>query len=152
MRVTQTWQISEPVFVKYPFSADDKEWKRGERFNWLERNIEDYKVERLYQAGYLYHNPELEVVSKSGDRLNELGRKQLESLVRMLNHRIEKKTATNDEFKKKKVKASRLDDKQRTHIRMWRRRFDEFEQDFLEVREDVLARMSKPVKEESEEE
>lgn len=151
MKLTNTWQVTEPVFVKYPFDADGKSWSRGERFNWLERNVEDWKVERLFQAGFVYHNPELEVVSKSGDRLNEMGRKQLDSLLRLINKEIEKKTSTQDEFKKKKVRFSRIEDKQRTHIRMWRRRFEEFEDVFRHCRDYVLDSKSKPVEAETEE-
>lgn len=145
MNLANTWQKTLPVFVKYPFSANGKDWERGERFNWAERSLEEYKVERLFYAGFIYHNPDLEVEQKTGDRLNELNRKQLDSLVRLTNKDVEKKTNSAVEFKKKKIRFSKIDDKQRTHIRMWMHRFPEFEEDFLKHREYVLDKRSQPV-------
>lgn len=144
-RLQRTWQRILPVFVRYPFSADGKDWSRGERFNWSERNISEKAVENLFKSGFIYHNAQLEVEQKTGDRLNELGRKQLDSLVRLVNKDIEKMTNSQVEFKKKKIKFSRLDDKQRTHIRMWLHRFPEFEDSFLKHRDYALDKKSQPV-------
>lgn len=146
-RLKTTWQMTVPVFVKYPFSADGKDWKRSERFNWAERGMPEKAVENLFYSGFLYHNPELEIEHKTGDRINELNRKQLDSLVRLVNKDVEKKTNSADEFKKKKIRYSRLDDKQRTHIRMWLHRFPEFREDFDKHRDFILETKSTPTEE-----
>jgi len=38
------WQVDWPVFIKLPVSANGKNWKRGEHFNWLEQGIDQDKV------------------------------------------------------------------------------------------------------------
>ena len=133
------WQVDWPVFVKLPLLADNKNWKRGDHFNWAERSLEQDKVATLYVAGYLYHNEELEVQTKVGDRLSELAGKQLESLVNLLNVEVKSRTSSSSEFEAKKCKKSRVDDKQRGLIRRFLNGNRWITEDFYTIRDKVLA-------------
>ena len=133
------WQVDWPVFVKLPLLADNKNWKRGDHFNWLERGLAQDKIATLYASGYLYHNTELEVQNKVGDRLSELAGKQLETLVNLLNTEVKARTSSTAEFETKKCKKSKIDDKQRGLIRRFLNSNRWITEDFYEIRDKVLA-------------
>lgn len=133
------WQVDWPVFIKLPLSANGKNWKRGDHFNWLERSMDEDKVASLYVSGYLYHNRELEVQAKVGDRLSELAGKQLESLVNLLNVEVKKRTSSNSEFDAKKCKKSKVDDKQRGLVRRFLNNNTWVTEDFYNIRDTVLT-------------
>jgi hypothetical protein len=133
------WQVDWPLFIKMPLSADAKEWKRDEHFNWLERNIEADKVARLYASGYLHHNTELEVQSKVGDRLSEMQGNQLKTLVTLINAEVKKRTSSTNEFESKRCKQSTLDDKQRGLIRRFLVGNRWIMDDFYKMRDTILG-------------
>ena len=133
------WQVDWPVFIKIPVSANGKNWKRGDHFNWLERSMDEDKVASLYVSGYLHHNKELEVQTKVGDRLSELAGKQLESLVNSLNIEVKKRTSSNSEFDAKKCKKSKVDDKQRGLVRRFLNNNNWVTEDFYNIRDKVLT-------------
>ena len=132
------WQVDWPVFVKLPLLADNKNWKRGDHFNWLERGLAQDKIATLYASGYLYHNTELEVQNKVGDRLSELAGKQLETLVNLLNTEVKARTSSTAEFETKKCKKSKIDDKQRGLIRRFLNSNRWITEDFYEIRDKIL--------------
>jgi hypothetical protein len=132
------WQVDWPVFVKLPLLADNKNWKRGDHFNWLERGLAQDKIATLYASGYLYHNTELEVQSKVGDRLSELAGKELETLVNLLNAEVKARTSSTAEFETKKCKKSKIDDKQRGLIRRFLNSNRWITEDFYEIRDKIL--------------
>ena len=133
------WQVDWPVFVKLPLLADNKNWKRGDHFNWLERGMQQDKVAILYATGYLYHNTELEVQNKVGDRLSELAGKELETLVNLLNAEVKSRTSSNAEFEAKKCKKSKIDDKQRGLIRRFLNANHWVTQDFYAIRDKIIG-------------
>ena len=133
------WQVDWPVFIKIPVSANGKNWKRGDHFNWLERSMDEDKVASLYVSGYLHHNKELEVQTKVGDRLSELAGKQLESLVNSLNIEVKKRTSSKSEFDAKKCKKSKVDDKQRGLVRHFLNNNNWVTEDFYNIRDKVLT-------------
>ena len=132
------WQVDWPVFIKMPVSANNKNWKRGEHFNWLEQSIDQDKVAILYATGYLYHNKELEVQSKVGDRLSEFSGKQLETLVNLLNAVVKDRTSSTNEYNIKKCKKSKIDDKQRGLIRRFLNNSAWVTEDFYVIRDKIL--------------
>lgn len=132
------WQVDWPVFVKLPLLADNKNWKRGDHFNWLERGLAQDKIATLYASGYLYHNTELEVQSKVGDRLSELAGKELETLVNLLNTEVKARTSSTAEFETKKCKKSKIDDKQRGLVRRFLNSNRWITEDFYEIRDKIL--------------
>ena len=132
------WQVDWPVFVKLPLLADNKNWKRGDHFNWLERGLAQDKIATLYASGYLYHNTELEVQNKVGDRLSELAGKKLETLVNLLNTEVKSRTSSTAEFETKKCKKSKIDDKQRGLIRRFLNSNRWITEDFYEIRNKIL--------------
>ena len=132
------WQVDWPVFVKLPLLADNKNWRRGDHFNWLERGLAQDKIATLYASGYLYHNTELEVQSKVGDRLSELAGKELETLVNLLNAEVKARTSSTAEFETKKCKKSKIDDKQRGLIRRFLNSNRWITEDFYEIRDKIL--------------
>lgn len=132
-------QIDWPLFIKIPFTADNKNWKRGEHFNWLERNIEAPAVATLYASGYLHHNKELEVQNKVGDRLSEMDSRQLDSLVNLLNAEVKSRTSSTSEFESKKCKKSRIADKQRGLIRRFLNANRWINEDFYTIRDKILG-------------
>ena len=133
------FQADWPLFIKMPLSADAKEWKRDEHFNWLERGIEADKVARLYASGYLHHNTELEVQSKVGDRLSEMSGNQLKTLVTLINAEVKKRTSSTNEFENKRCKQSTLDDKQRGLIRRFLVGNRWIMDDFYKMRDTILG-------------
>ena len=133
------WQVDWPLFVKMPLSADNKEWKRDEHFNWLERGIEADKVARLYTSGYLHHNRDLEVQTKVGDRLSEMNGNQLKTLVTLINAEVKKRTSSTAEFENKRCKQSTLDDKQRGLIRRFLVSNKWITEDFYAMRDTILG-------------
>ena len=133
------WQVDWPVFIKMPVEANGKKWKRGEHFNWLEQSIDQDKVAILYATGYLYHNKELEVQNKVGDRLSELSGKQLDTLVTLLNAIVKDRTSSANEFNIKKCKKSKIDDKQRGLIRRFLNNSAWITEDFYRIRDDILG-------------
>lgn len=145
------WQVDWPIFVKTPFTADGKNWKRQEHFNWLERNLNEDKVATLYNIGYLYHNPDLQVQNKVGDRLVELDQKQLTTLVGLLNAKVKIKTSTKVEFDNKKCKSSSITDKQRGLIRRFLMSNPWIAEDFQLFRDSVLKGTSSPITDTKEE-
>ena len=133
------FQADWPLFIKIPLSADNKEWKRDEHFNWLERGIEADKVARLYASGHLHHNTELEVQSKVGDRLSEMQGNQLKTLVTLINTEVKKRTSSTNEFENKRCKQSTLDDKQRGLIRRFLVGNRWIMDDFYKMRDTILG-------------
>jgi len=133
------FQVDWPVFVKMPLSADGKEWKRGDHFNWLERSIDEQKVAVLYASGYIYHNKELEVQNKVGDRLSEMNSEKLASLVNLINAEVKSRTSSTSEFESKRCKKSTIDDKQRGLIRRFLLTNRWITEDFYKMRDSILG-------------
>lgn len=133
------FQIDWPLFIKMPLTADNKNWKKGEHFNWLERSIDDKVVATLYASGYVYHNKDLEVQNKVGDRLSEMDIKQLDTLVNLLNVEVKSRTSSTSEFESKKCKKSKIADKQRGLIRRFLNGNRWITEDFYTIRDKVLG-------------
>jgi len=134
------WQVDWPVFVKRPFSAFGKPWKIGEEFNWqLQVGAQEDKIAQLYKSGYIFHNRDLEVTTKVGDRLSELNSEQLLSLVKLVNKEVQSRTSTTKEYNDKKIKQSRIDDKQRGLIRAWLNRNNWMLEDYYRIRDSILG-------------
>ena len=134
------WQVDWPVFVKRPFSAFGKPWKIGEEFNWqLQVGAQEDKIAQLYKSGYIQHNRDLEVTTKVGDRLSELNSEQLLSLVKLVNKEVQNRTSTTKEYNDKKIKQSRIDDKQRGLIRAWLNRNNWMLEDYYRIRDSILG-------------
>jgi len=134
------WQVDWPVFVKRPFSAFGKPWKIEEEFNWqLQVGAQEDKIAQLYKSGYIQHNRDLEVTTKVGDRLSELNSEQLLSLVKLVNKEVQSRTSTTKEYNNKKIKQSRIDDKQRGLIRGWLNRNNWMLEDYYRIRDSILG-------------
>lgn len=134
------WQIDWPVFVKMPFTAFGKYWKKGELFNWHSQITADpKKIATLYASGYIYHNKEFTKEQKVGDRLGEMNSEQLYRVVSDLNAHLKKNVATTQEFNKKKCKLSKIDDKQRGLLRSFLRQQPWIVDYFYEIRDTVLG-------------
>ncbi len=133
------WQVDWPVFIKTPISADNKDWKRGENFNWAERGLDQYKVSILYATGYIYHNTELEVKTHIGDRLNEMNIEQLTNLVRLLNTKVKELATSQKEAQDRRCKQSKILDKQRGLIRRFLNANEWIKEDFYTYRDNILA-------------
>lgn len=134
------WQVDWPVFIKRPFSAFGKPWKIGEEFNWqLQVGAQEDKIAQLYKSGYIFHNRDLEVTTKVGDRLSELNSEQLLSLVKLVNKEVQNRTSTTKEYNDKKIKQSRIDDKQRGLIRAWLNRNNWMLEDYYRIRDSILG-------------
>lgn len=128
------WQVDWPVFVKIPFSG----YKQGDHFDWVTKNVDPARVAQLYSTGQIYHNKELEKETKVGDRLEEMGGQQLESLVRLLNAEVKGRTNSTSEYNTKKCKQSKIDAKQRALLRSFLRNNRWIEEKFFELRDGIL--------------
>lgn len=132
------WQVDWPVFVKIPFPSHGKIWKAGEHYNWFDLDVDPSRVQILYSTGLIFHNKDLEVQNKVGDRLSELAGKQLQTLVNLLNAEVKKRTSSASEFAAKKCKSSKIDDKQRGLIRRFLNSNNWIVEDFYEIRDKIL--------------
>ena len=133
------WQVDWPIFVKVPFTADGKYWKKSEHFNWAERNLEMKDVASLYAQGFVYHNTELNKANKVGDRLSEMNAEDLKSVVTQLNAIVKDRTSSNQEFNNKKCKQSKIEDKQRGLIRRFLNHNPWITEDFYTIRDTILG-------------
>lgn len=134
------WQVDWPVFVKRPFSAFGKPWRIGEEFNWqLQVGAQEDKIAQLYKSGYIYHNRDLEVTTKVGDRLSELNSQKLLSLVKLVNKEVQGRTSNDKEYNNKKIKQSKIDEKQRALIRGWLNRNNWMLEDYYRIRDSILG-------------
>jgi hypothetical protein len=133
------FQIDWPLFIKMPLTADSKNWKKGEHFNWLERGIDDKAVATLYASGYVYHNKDLEIQTKVGDRLSEMNISQLDTLVNLINVEVKSRTSSTAEYENKKCKKSKIADKQRGLIRRFLNANRWINEDFYTIRDKILG-------------
>jgi len=133
------FQVDWPVFVKIPFTADGKHWKKSEHFNWAERELEMKDVASLYAQGFIYHNTELAKVNKVGDRLGEMNSGDLYRLVVQLNGIVKERTTTAKEYNDKRCKQSKIEDKQRGLIRRFLNRNPWVTEDFYRLRDHILG-------------
>jgi len=133
------FQVDWPVFVKMPFTADGKHWKKSEHFNWAERDLEVKDVASLYAQGFIYHNTELNKVNKVGDRLSEMNADELHRLVVQLNAIVKERTTTTKEFNDKRCKQSKIEDKQRGLIRRFLNRNPWIVPEFYDMRDHILG-------------
>lgn len=132
------WQIDWPLFVKTPFTADGKNWEQFEHFNWLNRGLDPIAISHLYASGFVYHNQALEVETKVGDRLGEMNMGQLDTLVTLLNAEVKSRTNSTAEYTSKKVKQSKIEEKQRAFVRGFLRHNRWIEDKFYEIRDSIL--------------
>jgi len=128
------WQIDWPVFVKVPF----QDYKQGDHFDWVSKDVDPLRVAQLYSIGQIYHNKELEKQVKVGDRLEEMDGGQLETLVRALNVEVKARTNSTSEYTSKKCKQSKIDSKQRALLRSFLRNNRWVEEKFFEIRDSIL--------------
>jgi hypothetical protein len=139
------FQEYKPVFVKTPFAAFGKQWKPGEEFNWMVQPCkeEDWdrmrkRIQQFYRLGKIHHDSAREVEQKVGDRLGELNTEKLQSLVRQVNAVVKKNTTTSKEAENKRLKQSKIDDKQRGLIRAWLNRNPWATEEFYRIRDNLL--------------
>lgn len=133
------FQVDWPVFVKKPFNAFGKSWKKGDHFPWLEMSGDLQPVLSLYTQGFLHHNRFLQQDRKVGDRIIELGPKKLETLVRLLNAKLKEEAPTVDSFNKRRCKVSRVAQKQQALLRRFLNNESWLEEYFIETRDRLLG-------------
>lgn len=142
-----TFQHNKPLFVKRPFRADGKDWKKGEEFTWLTRYLEVDKVSLLFNQGFVVHNLEKEIEEKAGDRLAEFNSTNLRYLRESLNNTVRRRTTSKDEFKRLQCRYSNNIERQRALVRRflqlnpWIINDEELKksgEDFVSVRDRIL--------------
>lgn len=135
------FQHAKPVFVRdryKPIKVNGKSYKYQDYFPWQEIGLDIEKAEILYNIDRIYHNEELEVQSKVGDRLSEFKGEKLKTLVRLTNSMIKQRCTTDKEFQNKKIKGSTIEDKQRGLIRSWINRNHWALEEYYEIRDRLL--------------
>jgi len=120
MQMTRPFQYDQPLFVRIPFRARAKDWAKNQEFKWKELSMDKDKVMSLYTQGYLIHDEEKVIATRTGDGLEELGADGLKSIVDSYNERIRAVAKTEKTRIQKSVKYSKINDKQRGLIRQWR--------------------------------
>jgi len=121
------FQVDRPTFVRVPFTANGRQWDRGEHFPWKELSVDDNKVRILYNQRTLFHDSTKETGMRVGDGLEALDVDGLSGLVDAINEKVKASCATTREYDKKRCKKSRVLDKQRGMIRSWRRNYGQLE-------------------------
>lgn len=135
------FQVNVPVFIKAkqnPLTWKGKTFIAGDYLPWQEIGIPYENVRSWYLFGYIYHNEELEKQIKVGDRLSELDSSNLTTLVDKINTIVKSKAVSTKEFNSKKCKKSRIADKQRGLIRSFLRNNLWIEEEFYNIRDDLL--------------
>ena len=139
------FQENKPVFIKLPFSSFGKQWKAGEEFNWqfYPCRAEDYDrlrvtIKQLYELGKIHHDSSREVEQKVGDRLGELSNEKIHTLILRVNTLVKERTTTDKEYRDKRLKQSKIIDKQRGIIRAWLNRNNWALEEYLKIRDDLL--------------
>lgn len=124
-------QSSEPLFVKHPqgLKSQGKWYSKGDYYNWEDIGVIWEDVVKLYNQGWLHHNPELKKNMKQtiGDGLDTMTIDQLHALRDTINEKVKRKATSTTEYNKKKVAYSKIPDKQRGKIRSWRRTYGDIE-------------------------
>lgn len=141
------WQVDRPVFIKLPFFAFGRQWKQGDHFTWDVQAYreEDFKkvrrdIHNLYLSGKIHHDSAREVQQKVGDRLGELDKEGIASLIRQVNAEVKKRCTTDKEFQTKRIKQSKIIDKQRGLIRAWLNRNNWALDIYTDIRDDLLEK------------
>lgn len=143
------WQVDRPVWVKIPFKAFGRDWKAGEEFNWQTQPCrkEDYpqmlkNIHLFFNLGKIHHDSARDCQNKVGDRLSELNKEQLMTLVRMVNDVVKKRCVTDKEFQDKKIKQSKIVEKQRGIIRAWTYRNHWALEEYTRIRDSILDKVN----------
>lgn len=133
-------QIGVPVFIRGrdPLVYQGKTYKQNQHFPWLEINVPYETARSWFQAGLIYHNPELEKQVQVGDRLIEFEGESLEKLVDAINVIVKSRANSTTEFTKKRCKKSKIDEKQRGLIRSFLRNNLWIEEEYYELRDKML--------------
>lgn len=141
------WQVDRPVFVRKSFNAFGKTWDRGENFNWINQafRAEDWEqqlhnVHNLYLSGFVHHDTSKEQQNKVGDRLSEFNPEKLYSLVQQMNYIVKAQTNSQTEYTNKKIKTSKIADKQRGILRRWLYSNGWAHEEFYKIRDSILER------------
>jgi hypothetical protein len=125
------FQLDKPVFVKVPLRERGRLWPVGQVFKWKEMRMDQDKIMRMYNQGFLYHDEDKEeelFASKTvGDGLNDLDIESLHKLVEDINKVVADKVKNAGEFQKKKCPISKIKDKQVGLIRRWRMTYGNLE-------------------------
>lgn len=140
--MTQHFDVHKPLFVRsrhYPVIFKGKTFEYNSHFPWMEMGMEEDAIRMLFNMDRVYHNEELEVEAKIGDRLSELKGEKLKKLVRLTNAMVKKRCTTDKEFQNKKVKGSLIEDKQRGLIRSWINRNGWALEEYYELRDSILS-------------
>lgn len=140
------WQMDWPVFVKTPFTAFGKYWKKGQYFEW-QREVDPNpeQIAQLYAAGFIHHNPTREIEEKLGDRLHEMDREDFKSAIGLMNHKIKSQCSTDAQFNKNKIKQSTVLEKQMALVRSWVRNHPSLKEEWEAIRDEVLETKTKVV-------
>lgn len=136
-----SFEVSRPLFVRdrhYPIVYKSHKYSYQKHFPWQEVGMPEEHVRLLFNLGRVYHNEELEVQTKVGDRLSELSGERLKKLIRLTNAFVKKRCTTDKEFQSKKIKGSLIEDKQRALVRSWIHRNEWALEEYYRVRDDIL--------------
>lgn len=142
MTTSIEFQYDWPVFVRsrhYPIIVNGKVFEYQDHVPWKEMGVSEDIVKTWFISSLAYHNTDLEVQTKVGDRLSEMNGQQLETLVDRMNVIIRSRTNSTNEFQAKRCKKSKIDDKQRGLIRSFLRANRWIEEDFFSIRKDILG-------------
>lgn len=141
----KTFQHNKPLFVKdrhRPIVYKGFKYSYNKALPWQEVGMPEDKVQTLFNIGRVYHNEELEVTLKVGDRLAEMDLEQIKELVRKYNTSLKKITTSKEEFEKYKIKSSTIEMKQRGLIKSWLNRTGSSRQlveEFYKIRDEILG-------------
>lgn len=119
----QPFQVDKPVFVRTskPLNYRGRIHKRGSQVKWKELNLPRKTIELHYNQRLLMHDVVKELENTSiGDGLEVLDVSGLHSMIDEYNKRIEKICTSKRMFDNRKIKKSKIAEKQRGILRHWR--------------------------------
>lgn len=142
----ENFQTHIPTFVRSfyrPVKWNGKSYKYNDHFPWQEMNVPYETAKALFYSEQIYHNPDLEKQTQVGDRLQEMELPQLEKVVLLLNTEVKKKTVSKEEYTRKRVRQSKIRDRQVGLIRQWLRNNEWAHERFYELRDEALKTETK---------
>ena len=94
----------------------------------------------LYNTNRLHHDSAREVQQKVGDRIGELTADEVHTLIRKMNDILKKRCVTSKEFQDKRIKQSKILEKQRGILRSWINRNHWALEEYTTIRDEMLDR------------